>query len=451
MMYMKHIVAVVAAMGSVPTCQAMHLRAGDRSSHTLSLSAGNDGTDGGERRLQNPINVPSFALINGGESGDSVAVTAENLQDGNYGLSIRSATDCESPILGITWDGSSTVTSATPVFGSITQTVNVDFVMAAKTALDTDEDEDEDSAQIKFCVIVDKIETQDSIDHVVASKAGVATLNYNMEGLSYEINNVPIQTVSGVDADYDAFNADGSLTIEGFHCDDKGDELFNTTILPYEEVHYCVRPVRAGFLLEEITTLTLEWQKSDGTTTTTVSFDAIVDGAAYSSIINSIEYENDIGRAHLNFLPIDVFRDGDIVSVKGTALLAPKARRDLEESELDLDTPSMEADGDRRLDAATPAKFATLLAVDSTGIDQGSNPTAGIIAGIACGTAFAAIGCILIVVAAKKRRRREEEEEEEEDEARRRHPEYPEMNKMPVPLHTSSYGRKLSSTSSESV
>ena len=333
--------------GSVPTCKAFHLRAGDHSSHTLSLSASDNDADVGERRLQNPIEVPSFTLINGGDSGDSVAVTADNLPNGNYGLTLRSAADCESPILGITWDGSSTVTSAVPVFGSISQTVNVDFALAAKTANDTDEDGDEDSAQIKFCVIVDKIETQDSIDHVVASKAGVATLNYNMEGLSYEINNVPIQAVTGVDADYDAFSADGSLTIEGFHCDDNGDELFDITILPYEEVHYCVRPVRAGFSLEEITTLTLEWQKSDGTTTTTVAFDAIVDGAAFSSIVNSLAYENDIGRAHLNFLPIDIFRDGDTVTVKGTGLLTPKTRRDLEESE--LATPSMETDGGRRL------------------------------------------------------------------------------------------------------
>jgi hypothetical protein len=180
-----------------------------------------------------------------------------------------------------------------------------------------------------------------------------------------------------------------------------------------------------------------------------VAFDAIVDGAAFSSIVNSLVYENDIGRAHMNFLPIDIFRDGDTVTVKGTGLLTPKTRRGLEEN--DLATPSMETDGGRRLAAATPAKFATLLQVDSTGIDQGNNPSVGIIAGIACGTAFAAIGCILIVVAAKRRRR---EEEEEEDEARRHHPEYPEypeMAKIPVPLHTSSYGRKLSSTSSESV
>jgi hypothetical protein len=218
--------------------------------------------------------------------------------------------------------------------------------------------------------------------------------------------------------------------------------LFDITILPYEEVHYCVRPVRAGFSLEEITTLTLEWQKSDGTTTTTVAFDAIVDGAAYSSIVNSLAYENDIGRAHLNFLPIDIFRDGDTVTVKGTGLLTPKTRRDLEESE--QATPSMNADGGRRLQASTPAKFATLLQVDSTGIDEGSSLSVTIIVCIVVSVVLSVVGCLLCCCCpgcgfGKKKRRREEEEE---DEARRRHPEYPEMDK---------YGRKLSSTSSESV
>ena len=133
-----------------------------------------------------------------------VTVTAGNLQEGKYGLSIRSALDCETPILGITWDDSSTATSAEPIEGSITKTVTVDFAKAEKNGVDTDEDNTDDIAQIKFCVVVDKIETQNSVDLVVASKAGVATLNYNMAGLGYQIDSVPVLAVTGADANYDA-------------------------------------------------------------------------------------------------------------------------------------------------------------------------------------------------------------------------------------------------------
>ena len=381
-----------------------------------------------------PIPVPQFEITTSPADaafGDTLDVTVEGVEAGDYTLSIRAA-NCEDPVAGIFWktgdpNNTPAVKSTNPdTSGKITEVASIDFSTAYKTSVDTDGDSTNDVAEIKFCVVAQLVESGisggNAFDHAIASNAGIATITYEMNDLNHD--DTAIVSLNSQEAPTNAYEGDGTLTIEGYHCDEAGD-ILNDAIGAYNPVFYCTKPLRAGWSFNWYNDLHIEWTKSsDGVVK---SLEVVTDNQRSSSsslvefVRTDVPGKPEVGQVKLKYLPIDVFRDSAAVTFKGSGNLDPINRRANEIGETDsifANSDSFDDEDDQRrlyADASTRAKFASLLEVDTTSVNQGPNLSVGLLVGIVAGTACALLGCAFIVIAGKKKRGNDDDTENDEE------------------------------------